>query len=344
MRRPGRGEEDHADRNDHAEHRLQAHGLSADLYLGRSFEALAGLVFDRHDRFGVAELNGITKAINIDLRPTTPEASTPFESCPAGLNRPDRLVRERDGRESCRRCPRRTVPGRSTPTAARSKRRVRELRSESNPGSTGGQPGIADAVGNVRGVDNDPVVLEPTAREPRHQHARCSAGRTTRRRGPGRTCPSATSCECRDTPWYHGSTIGRVPTSVRVRPRSARGIAAAESCLLGEARGDRAAGSGAARQGTVCLPPISRSFPPSPAASFSSSFSDVTATRVMVSSVLGMGSMLTAGHASCTGPRTCPAGWSPVDITAPKVRTSKNLAHRTSAARVDPPVRASRPP
>ena len=51
----------------------------------------------------------------------------------------------------------------------------------------------------------------------------------------------------------------------------------------------------------------------------------VTVWRVMVTSCWTMGSMLRE-KLICTGPRTWPQ-LSPVVITAPKVRTSKKLAH-----------------
>src|SRR5256885_13001691 len=55
-----------------------------------------------------------------------------------------------------------------------------------------------------------------------------------------------------------------------------------------------------------------------------------TAIRVMLCSSGRIGST-DLEKVSCTGPRTCPA-FSPVDMTAPNARTSKNRLHKIGRA------------
>ena len=88
--------------------------------------------------------------------------------------------------------------------------------------------------------------------------------------------------------------------------------------------------------GTVCLRPIVRLSPPC----FSASASVATAMRVIECSSATTGSTERA-NVICTGPRTWPQ-LTPVDITAPKVRTSKKLVHihcRAFSTVSPPPLR-----
>ena len=71
----------------------------------------------------------------------------------------------------------------------------------------------------------------------------------------------------------------------------------------------------------MCLRPMVRMSPLE-----SASAAVVAAIRVIDTSNGRIGSINRA-NANCTGPRTCPQFAPLVDMTAPKVRTSKKLAH-----------------